>query len=90
MKHLPPSDWGEISTVHDLAKLETRIDARFDELDVRIDCLEEKVTSRFENLRHDVEVLRGTLRAASIVGSGIMMALVAGLLRLAVFMVQSR
>ena len=112
MKHLPPAGWGDVATVHDVANLETRVDARFnefetrvdarfnefdiringriDKLEERIDGLDDKMTAQFESLRHEIVVLRGSMHTALIVGSGILIALIAGMLQLAVYMVQSR
>ena len=101
MKHLPPAGWGDVATVHDVANLETRVDARFNEIDIRIngridkleeriDGLDDKMTAQFESLRHEIVVLRGSMHTALIVGSGILIALIAGMLQLAVYMVQSR
>jgi len=101
MKHLPPAGWGDVATVHDVANLESRVDARFNEFDIRIngridkleeriDGLDDKMTAQFESLRHEIVVLRGSMHTALIVGSGILIALIAGMLQLAVYMVQSR
>ena len=123
IKHLPPAGWGDVATVHDVANLETRVDARFnefetrvdarfnefetrvdarfnefdiringriDKLEERIDGLDDKMTAQFESLRHEIVVLRGSMHTALIVGSGILIALIAGMLQLAVYMVQSR
>jgi len=100
MKHLPPTGWGDVATVHDVANLETRVDARFNEFDTRIngridkleeriDGLDNKMTVQFESLRNEIVVLRGSMHTALIVGSAILIALLAGMLQLAVFMVQS-
>jgi len=100
MKHLPPTDWGDVATVHDVANLktrvdarfnefETRIDARFNEFDTRINGLDNKMTVQFESLRNEIVVLRGSMHTALIVGSAILIALLAGMLQLAVFMVRS-
>lgn len=111
MKHLPPTGWGDVATVHDVANLETRVDSRFNEFETRIDArfnefdtringridkleeridgLDNKMTVQFESLRNEIVVLRGSMHTALIVGSAILIALLAGMLQLAVFMVQS-
>lgn len=44
MESMPPVPWPEIATTRDLAALETRFDARFDQMDTRL----EQIDGRFD------------------------------------------
>src|SRR5215213_331794 len=71
MELLPPVGWADVATKQDLALLETRMDARFDQVDARfarIDARFAGVDARFDQLesRFDgkLEVLEHKFTAA--------------------------
>ncbi len=45
MELLPPVGWADVATKQDLAMLETRVDARFDLFDHKLDALEHEINA---------------------------------------------
>jgi hypothetical protein len=67
MELLPPVGWADVATKHDLLALETRVEARFDEIDRRfgenesrfdakLEAVEHRLTANFERALRSVEV----------------------------------
>jgi hypothetical protein len=58
MSLVPPVGWADLATKHDLAELETRLEARLgarmDGLESRFDALESRVDSKLDRLRADL------------------------------------
>jgi uncharacterized protein YukE len=69
MESMPPVPWPEIATTRDLAALETRFDARFDQVDARLEQMDtrldqvdarlDQVDARFEQVDARFEQIDG-------------------------------
>lgn len=77
MEHLPPVGWADVTTKHDLAELERRLDQRFDLEFKRVDLQFKQVNDRLDerfagfggeltNLRSDLTEIRTTLRTLTV------------------------
>lgn len=65
MEHLPPIGWSDVTTKHDLAQLEQRLQMRFELLEQRVGARFELVDQKLEGLEHRMlSAFRGEIAAA--------------------------